>query len=144
MDTEHLHYITNGANRSDGLDRTAISDRYAQITVFADLLQVYIPSTAARVVRATPPPKRARITRFTNRSRNRMLMKLAMARNWVGGFFITLTYPGEFTHSLKEAHTHLANMRKRVTRQFPGCRSGWRMEIMPRQRGASRGETSGA
>jgi hypothetical protein len=67
-------------------------------------------------------------------------MKLAMARNWIGGFFITMTYPGEFTYSLEEVHTHLANMRKRLIRQFPDGRAMWRMEIMPRQTGASRGE----
>lgn len=69
-----------------------------------------------------------------------MLRKLAKLRNFTGGYFITLTYPGEYTFTLEQSHVHLANFRKRLARKYPSYGMFWRMEILPRKSGASAGE----
>lgn len=140
MSVRQSNVTTESGGTAQGLVACAKSDRYARISVFSDLLTVHVPSTLEKRQVLTHPGRRAPITTFSKKSRNNLLRKLAKLRNFTGGFFITLTYPGEYINTLEETHVHLANFRKRLLRRFPGAGFFWRMEIKPRLSGASQGE----
>jgi hypothetical protein len=133
-------HTTEARSASQGLVACDKSDRYAQISVFADLTTCYVPSSAPEHPAGHNYGRRGAITDFTSKSRNNMLRKLAKLRNVSGGFFITLTYPGEYQFTLQESHDHLSALRKRIVRKYPMAGAFWRMEILPRKSGASRGE----
>jgi len=138
-------YITVPENNV--LVQCAISDRGENIrsnfviNVHADVIIVKSITTNITVSRCLTTAKRGTITEFSRRSRKRLLERLAMARNiGYGGFFITLTYPGEFRFLPDEVAIHNANFRKALIRKYPNVGVFWRKELKPRLSGASVGE----
>lgn len=82
---------------------------------------------------------RGSVRGFSRQSRKRMLESLAKMRGIDKGYFVTLTYPGEFRYTFEECKSHIAALRKRLLRAAPDCFGLWRMEIKCRQSGASKG-----
>ena len=116
---------------------------------------VYVPQTegsieiwaGASLVKAKRPPKhvlrvgadrgggkRGKITSFSKSARWRMMQKIAKVRNSVLPTFLTLTYPGEYSHDSAVWKRDLDTFFKRVRRMFPGAAAVWKME--PQKRGA--------
>jgi len=83
---------------------------------------------------------RSVVSNFSRPSRKRLLEKMARCRNMDTGYFATFTYPGDFTYDWRQCKEHLFRFRKRILRAHPQARVIWRMEIKPRQSGASEGE----
>ena len=116
---------------------------------------VYIPQTegsieiwaGASLVKAKRPPKhvlrvgadrgggkRGKVTSFSKASRWRMMQKIAKVRNAVLPHFLTLTYPGDYSHDSAEWKRDLDTFFKRLRRMFPGAAAVWKLE--PQKRGA--------
>lgn len=110
-----------------------------EITVFSDMVAVKVKGQAAPT--KTSPGRSGRpITSFTAKSRLNMLRKLAQLRDVTGGYFVTLTYPGQFFQSPDRVKENLFALRKALQRAFPEIGVFWRMELKKRLSGASRGE----
>lgn len=88
------------------------------------------------------PPKHVRgvITRFSPRSRVRMMRKTGQIRGLARPYFLSLTYPGEFEVSPNRVKAHLFALRKRIVRRFPHAGIIWRLELKKRKSGLSEGE----
>ena len=124
--------------------------RYAghdvEVTVYADLLKVRVseaplPSDYDQQRKTRRNGRKKPISEFTRKSRKNMLEKLAMTRNPMdGGIFVTLTYPGLYTHTPDEVKAHLFAIRKRLLRRFPKAAVFWRLELKERLSGASQGQ----
>lgn len=110
-----------------------------QITVFSDMVSVKVQHQISRDSNA--PGRAGRpINSFTAKSRLSMLRKLAQMRDVTGGFFVTLTYPGQFFQSPDRVKENLFALRKALQRAFPAVGVFWRMELKRRLSGASKGE----
>jgi hypothetical protein len=89
-----------------------------------------------------PPPPRGDIHGFSKASRKRLLDKINSVRDLDDALFITLTYPDRFPRHPKVWKIHIANFRKRLTRQFPEMGGIWRLELIERKSGVNRGVTA--
>jgi hypothetical protein len=113
------------------------------VTVYADRLQCRGGKTPLRDETSTQPREnaaRGRISRFSWRSRYRLLKRLAEVRNVDGALFITLTYPDLFPEDPEVWKRDLAALRKRLARLCPGAGGIWRMERVRRKSGDSAGK----
>jgi len=113
----------------------------AFVSVFADLVKVYIPSLKTEKTNTKPHPKRGFISTFSRRSRKNFLEKLAMLRSADNGWFVTLTYRGLFNWKPTDVKHHIANLRRAIAHRWPNAGGFWRMELKERLSGASMGET---
>lgn len=114
-------------------------------TTYHSIVTVHANSVVVKKIKHQtdqPPPRsrRGAITRFTSRSRSRMMRKTGMLRGLKNPYFVTLTYPGYFEHSPERVKEHLQAIKKRLKRRFPDLAMIWRMELKTRQTGASAGE----
>lgn len=138
------HFTPDGQVPSEGLVQCHKNGRKpafalkneVKVLVYADLVTVK-PSSISSGSR--PRGDRKPIYEFSKRSRKAMLEKLAKLRNPTGGFFCTLTYPGQFTFTPDEVKTHLERFRKAFLREFPNAGVYWRLELKERRSGASKG-----
>ena len=79
-------------------------------------------------------PKRGEITEFSARSRQRLRCKIAsVCRNELP-YFLTLTYPAEWTWDAELWKRHLKIFSQRFVRRFPTAGFIWKLEFQ--QRGA--------
>lgn len=119
-------------------DPPTLSPRTANVTVYADLLSVKVPSEAPEDTDRAGGfyRKRGVIKSFSKRSRTRFLRRMATFRNLDEGLFVTLTYPGDFDYAKRAYKRDLQTFRKRMTRLFPDIRGIWRMEYVTRKSGA--------
>lgn len=119
-------------------DRTLTNTNYSYVSIHANSAVVKMVKHQKQL----PPPKHVRgvITRFSPKSRSRMMRRTGQVRNLSRPFFVTLTYPGKFTSDPRRVKEHLANLRKRIKRRFSRAGMLWRLELKKRQTGASQGE----
>jgi hypothetical protein len=80
-----------------------------------------------------PPPKRGRITGFSQRSRNRLRIQL-FSLNEAPSHFITLTYPSVWPGDPAEWKRHLDNFTKALLHRFPGSWFFWKLEPQPKRK----------
>lgn len=111
---------------------------HSEVTVHAN--SVVVRKISHQKQQPAPRAHRGAITRFTARSRSRMLRKTGMLRQLKNPYFVTLTYPGYFDHSPDRVKAHLFALKKRIKRRFPQMAMIWRMELKRRKTGASVGE----
>lgn len=78
--------------------------------------------------------KRNIIIGFSKASRRRLLQKLAKVRQDAKPYFITLTYPGEFSLEPADWKRDFDKWCKRLHRKYPDAAVVWRLE--PQRRGA--------
>ena len=138
-----------------GLVKRTISHRSLSLSVHADVVVVRGVSAVHREgsdeQRESAPEgqqsKRGRITGFSRRSRRRLIVSLAMARNVSGGYFCTLTFPDSVVAAFHEpsdwgeyAHRCLDIFLKRLMRLFPHACGWWRLEFQTRKSGEFEGE----
>lgn len=71
---------------------------------------------------------------FSRASRRRLMQKLAMIEQEATAFFVTLTYPGEYSLDSTQWKVHFDKWAKRLHRRFPLAGFIWRLE--PQRRGA--------
>lgn len=71
---------------------------------------------------------------FSRASRVRLMRKLAMIKRHDLPLFVTLTYPGEYSHDPKVWKNDLDKISKRLFRKFPSAGFIWKLE--PQKRGA--------
>lgn len=114
-------------------------------TTYHSIVTIHANSVVVKKIKHQtdqPPPRSSRgvITRFTARSRSRMMRKTGMLRGLKNPYFVTLTYPGHFEHSPDRVKEHLHALKKRIKRRFPNMAMVWRMELKTRQTGLSAGE----
>jgi len=111
--------------------------RTAQMTVYADLLSVKVRSQlqSDRDRAGGSYPKRGVISQFTKRSRTRFFRTMAKCRNLDKGYFVTLTYPGDFDYVHQNYKRDLQRIRQRLVGLFPDIRCIWRMEYKVRLSG---------
>lgn len=123
------------------LVQCAISDREVfDVSLYADIVKVgkrKQPMSGSHI--ASAKTFRGVVKTFSQRSRKRMLEKLAMLRDCSGGYFVTLTYPGRFMWTAAEVKRHIHTFSKALLRRFPECGAFWRMELKERLSGESRG-----
>lgn len=89
-----------------------------------------------------PPPTRGIIRGFSPASRKRLLDIINSARNMNNSLFVTVTYPDHFPRHPKVWKTHIANLRKRLARQYPNVGGVWRLELKKRKSGANTGKVA--
>jgi hypothetical protein len=119
-------------------DRSVTHAHYSYVSIHSNAAVVKM----VKHQKQANPPKHVRgvITRFSPRSRSRMMRKTGQIRGLARPFFVTLTYPGQFTSDPRRVKEHLANLRKRLKRRFPFAGMLWRLELKTRKTGASCGE----
>jgi hypothetical protein len=77
-------------------------------------------------------PRRGEITEFSARSRQRLRCKIAsVCRNELP-YFLTLTYPAEWTWDVKLWKRHLKVFSQRFERRFPTAGFIWKLEFQKR------------
>lgn len=115
------------------LVQTAISHREAfRVLKYRDVWHVKrvpLPRRGASTDATISP--RGSITKFSRRSRKRLLEALAEARA-TPTHFITLTYPREWPKSPREWKRHLDAFLKRLRRRWPESGYVWRLEFQKR------------
>ena len=79
-------------------------------------------------------PKRGDITEFSSRSRQRLRCKIASICRKELPYFLTLTYPAEWTWNAELWKRHLKIFSQRFIRRFPTAGFIWKLEFQ--QRGA--------
>lgn len=87
--------------------------------------------------------KRGRITGFSNKSRRRMMQKLAKTDREIRPVFVTMTFPDEFYEYRKDmgqVKKILKRLQMRFDRSFPDAGIVWRIEGKPRKSGLHVGE----
>lgn len=98
------------------------------VTIRADMLKVKALGQLPR-----GGGVRGKVTRFSSQSRKRMLELLASIRlPFLNAFFMTLTYPSEYSRDPKVWKRDLDTFLKRLRRRCPGVRGIWRMEFQLR------------
>ena len=134
---KHTATWASGQAGGNGLVPCAISDRKAKIELYADMLRVSVsrPETPNKQYTA-----RGSVTSFSRRSRHRMLTRLSQLRNVQNGWFVTLTFPDVFPENPRHAKQAVANLRKRIARQYPGAGGIWRLEFKERKTGTRAGK----
>lgn len=116
-----------------------INERPVKIRTYARRLQINVKREGLQ----TKPPTSHRgvIKEFSRKSRKRMLDLCHSIRNvderamW----FITLTYPNEFTWTAKQVKEHLRALVERFKRKYEGYGLIWRLELKTRLTGAMKG-----
>lgn len=87
--------------------------------------------------------KRGLITRFSRKSRRRMIDKFAQKRNTERLLFMTPTYPDEIWFvknlTMRDFQDHLNALFKRMQRKWPNVGIVWRKEIEVRKSGRYKG-----
>jgi len=107
-----------------------------EVEVYADLVKIKRSSAKIKPQRVlSHTPTRGVVTRFSRKSRKRMIEQLAKLRSVNNAHFITLTYPDDVAHSTDKAKRDLKAMQLRIMRRFPNAGGIWRMEIKPRLSG---------
>jgi len=153
--TTHTGKVGVAGVVSSGLVLPAISDRacdiitypnppaplreYATLSVFADLASLKIAPQEGLIGKQGSGLIRGRVSQFTKRSRTRMIRVMAKMRNMDRGFFVTLTWPGEFENDAAKWKVQMQNFFKRFRRFMPEIRCVWRMEYKVRLSGAMEG-----
>lgn len=76
--------------------------------------------------------KRGTITGFSPASRRNLLRKIAMLQRDVKPFFVTLTYPKEYSKNPEVWKNQLKAWKARLERQYPESAFVWRLELQER------------
>lgn len=152
MSAQRIHPLSEKVNRSQTMPEAenstlgspTISGR-ASKPLFHSTVHVHANSVVVKKHRhlsKAKPPKHHRgvITRFSPRSRSRMMRKTGQIRNLKNVYFVTLTYPGLFEHEPKRVKEHLFALKKRIRRVFNRAGMLWRLELKTRLTGASQGQ----
>lgn len=123
------------------VDPPALPLSYAELSVFADISTVRVFNRVPKHLDRAGGlyPKRGQITQFSKRSRTRFFRRMATFRNLDKGYFVTLTYPGDFDYVHQTYKRDLHVLRKRMARIFPDIRGIWRLEYKLRLSGALQG-----
>lgn len=107
----------------------------AEISVYADMVQVYSPEDTSLSDRVGGFPTRGLVTVFSRSSRRRMQQKLSKIRGLKTGFFATLTYPDAFPQEPDIWHRDLKVLIQRLRRLSWASMGMWRLELKPRKTG---------
>jgi hypothetical protein len=104
------------------------------ITLFrgASLAKVQTRTENEITERESEFPKRGEITEFSERSRQRLRIKIAMVCRAELPYFCTLTYPGEWIWDAKLWKRHLKIFSQRFQRRFPTGSFIWKLEFQER------------
>jgi hypothetical protein len=107
---------------------------HGSITLFrgASLAKVQTRTETEISVREREAPKRGEITEFSERSRQRLRIKIAMVCREELPYFCTLTYPGEWIWDAKLWKRHLKIFSQRFQRRFPTGSFIWKLEFQER------------
>lgn len=111
----------------------------AEISVYADLVQVYSPEDSNLADRAGGFATRGLVTKFSRSSRRRMQQKLAKVRGLTWGYFATLTYPDKFPQEPDVWHRDLKVVIQRLQRLSWSSMGMWRLELKTRLSGEYEG-----
>lgn len=117
----------------------AVSTPHATVTVYADVVEVKVLPDTTRQNTPRAKSRRAKITKFTKKSRSRMFRTIAKIRNLKSAIWFCITYPGEFTHTPEQVQKHFQTFKKRFMRDHPNVGWIWRRELERRKSGASEG-----
>lgn len=107
---------------------------FGTVTFFrgASLAKVETRGAFERTIREVEQPKRGEITEFSARSRQRLRCKIAsVCRNELP-YFLTLTYPAEWTWDVELWKRHLKIFSQRFERRFPTAGFIWKLEFQER------------
>jgi len=117
-----------------------LQDDTYSVSVYAHMLEAdsHVPGRQA----PKPGNDRGPIVEFSRKARKRMISMMNKIRDFdaTKAWFLTLTYPGEFTHDARQVKEHIKSLFKRIRRRQPGVGMVWRLELKPRLTGASQGE----
>lgn len=135
-------FSTQIERSEDVLVQCAISHRDEfEVSIYADIMKVVSTPSSFKPTKTGNAARRGIVTRFSPKSRKRMLEKLAMLRDASGGYFITLTYPGRFMWDAADVKRHVDTLSKAIERRFKNSGAFWRMELKERLSGESEGDT---
>jgi len=99
------------------------------VEIQGDVLRL---KTSSSFERTRKKPLRGKVTRFSRKSRRRLLEVLARtAKATKPRVFLTLTYPSNMNDANVGKH-HLRAFLERVRRRFPKCAGIWRIEYQKR------------
>lgn len=109
---------------------------FGTITLYrgASLAKVETRSAFEQPSRNGEQPKRGEITEFSSRSRQRLRCKIASVCRSQLPYFLTLTYPAEWTWDAELWKRQLKIFSQRFIRRFPTAGFIWKLEFQ--QRGA--------
>jgi hypothetical protein len=98
----------------------------------ASLAKVETRGGFEQVVRKGEQPKRGEITEFSQRSRQRLRCLIASVCRSELPYFLTLTYPNEWTWDVELWKRHLKIFSQRFQRRFPTAGFIWKLEFQER------------
>jgi len=107
---------------------------FGTLTLFrgASLAKIETRGACEQGIREGDQPKRGEITEFSARSRQRLRCKIAsVCRNELP-YFLTLTYPAEWTWDVELWKRHLKIFSQRFERRFPTAGFIWKLEFQER------------
>ena len=107
---------------------------FGTVTLFrgASLAKVETRGAFEQTFGESEQPKRGEITEFSARSRQRLRCKIAsICRNELP-YFLTLTYPAEWTWDAELWKRHLKVFSQRFVRRFPTAGFIWKLEFQER------------
>jgi hypothetical protein len=109
---------------------------FGTITLYrgASLAKVETRGACDEPIGLREQPKRGKITAFSARSRQRLRCKMASVCRKELPYFLTLTYPAEWTWDAELWKRHLKVFSQRFIRRFPTAGFIWKLEFQ--QRGA--------
>jgi hypothetical protein len=109
---------------------------FGTITLFrgASLAKVETRGGFEQVIKEGEQPKRGEIVEFSQRSRQRLRCLIASVCRRELPYFLTLTYPNEWTWDVQLWKRHLKIFSQRFQRRFPTAGFIWKLEFQ--QRGA--------
>lgn len=107
---------------------------FGTITLYrgASLAKVETRSAFEQPSRNGEQPKRGEITEFSSRSRQRLRCKIASVRRSELPYFLTLTYPAEWTWDAELWKRQLKIFSQRFIRRFPTAGFIWKLEFQER------------
>ena len=98
----------------------------------AGFAKIVTPSPFQRPPPKDQAPKRAEISCFSARSRQRLRIKIASVCRSERPWFCTLTYPAEWTWDVKLWKLHLKMFSQRFLRRWPDAGFIWKLEFQKR------------
>jgi len=107
---------------------------FGTITLFrgASLAKVETRGGFEQVVKEVEQPKRGEIIEFSQRSRQRLRCLIASVCRSELPYFVTLTYPKEWTWDVRLWKRHLKVFSQRFERRFPTAGFIWKLEFQER------------
>ena len=110
-----------------------------EVVAQGDLFKVKYLKTSTNKI-SPPTAKRGHVTKFSAKSRKRMLEKVATLLRDVVCHFVTLTYTDDsIPNDSKQLQSHMRAFFERLRRNNPVSSGVWRIEIEPRKSGRWKG-----